>query len=95
MLDIIRLAGDLGVEFAYPSRTVYLRKEVDWEKGPEKISAMFPPDWMKSSEDEGREIVEQFTADDDWRKHIPPPYKFTGAKQGGHVSSEGGEGGEG
>jgi len=95
MLDIIRLAGDLGVEFAYPSRTLYLRNEENWEKGPEKISATYPPDWMKVSEDEGRELVEQFTADDDWRKHIPPPYKFTGARQGGHVTGEGGEGGEG
>ena len=95
MLDIIRLAGDLGVEFAFPSRTVYLRKEENWEKGPGKISATYPPDWMRASEVEGKELVEQFTADDDWRKHIPPPYTFTGAREGGHVGGEGGDGGEG
>ena len=93
MLDIIRLAGDLGVEFAFPSRTVYLRKEENWESGPEKVSAIRPEGWMESAEDEGRELVEEFTAGDDWRKHLPPPYKFTGAKDGG--SGGGGEGGEG
>ena len=90
MLDIIRLAGDLGIEFAFPSRTVYLRKEENWEKGPEKTSAMRPEGWMKMAEDSGRNLVEEFTAADDWRQHLPPPYIFTGAKDGG--SGEGGEG---
>jgi len=92
MLDIIRLAGDLGVEFAFPSRTVYLRKEENWDKGPEKISAIRPEGWMETAEDEGRELVEEFTAEDDWRKHLPPPYRFTGAKDGGGGGSDGGEG---
>ena len=92
MLDIIRLAGDLGVEFAFPSRTVYLRKEENWDKGPEKISAIRPEGWMETAEDEGRELVEEFTAEDDWRKHLPPPYIFTGAKDSGGGGSDGGEG---
>ncbi len=90
MLDIIRLAGELEIEFAFPSRTVYLRNEENWQQGPSKIPAMRPEGWMKTAEDEGRETVEEFTADDDWRKHQPPPYTFTGARDGG-----GGEGGEG
>ena len=94
MLDIIRLAGELEIEFAFPTRTVYLRKEADWENSPQKIPAMRPEDWMKNAENDGREIVEEFTADDDWRKHIPPPYKFTGARDGGTGGGEGG-GGEG
>ena len=88
MLDIIRLAGDLGVEFAFPSRTIYLRNEENWQKGPEKISATRPEGWMETAESEGRDLVEEFTAEDDWRKHLPPPYEFTGARDGG-----GGEGG--
>jgi MscS family membrane protein len=92
MLDIIRLAGDLGIEFAFPSRTVYLRKEENWENGPEKISAKRPEGWMETAEGEGRNIVEEFTADDDWRQHLPPPYKFTGARDGGNGGGEGGEG---
>ncbi len=94
MLDIIRLAGELEVEFAFPTRTVYLRKEDDWEHSPQKISAMKPEGWMKTAETDGREIVEEFTADDDWRKHLPPPYTFTGARDGGSGGGEGG-GGEG
>tara|TARA_X000001036_G_scaffold44378_4_gene35447 strand:+ start:7411 stop:8763 length:1353 start_codon:yes stop_codon:yes gene_type:complete len=92
MLDIIRLAGDLGVEFAFPTRTLYLRKEDSWEKGPEKVSAMRPEGWMKSAESEGRDLVEEFTAEDDWRQHLPPPYAFTGARDGGSGGGEGGEG---
>lgn len=92
MLDIIRLAGELEIEFAFPSRTVYLRNEENWQQGPEKIPAKRQGDWMKTSEDEGREVVEEFTADDDWRKHLPPPYTFTGARDGGNAGGEGGEG---
>ena len=94
MLDMIRLAGDLEIEFAFPSRTVYLRNEENWQNGPEKISAMRPEGWMESAEADGKEVVETFTADDDWRKHLPPPYTFTGARDGGHAGGEGG-GGEG
>jgi len=92
MLDMIRLAGELEVEFAFPSRTVYLRKEDNWQNGPEKISAMRPESWMESAEDEGRNVVEEFTADDDWRDNLPPPYTFTGARDGGNGGGEGGEG---
>ena len=92
MLDLIRLAGELEIEFAFPSRTVYLRNEENWQNGPEKISAERPGDWMKSAEDQGRGVVEEFTADDDWRKHLPPPYEFTGARDGGSGGGEGGEG---
>jgi len=94
MLDIIRLAGELEVEFAFPTRTVYLRKEDDWVHSPQKISATRPEGWMETAEKDGREIVEEFTADDDWRKHLPAPYKFTGARDGGSGGGEGG-GGEG
>jgi len=40
----------------------------------------------------GRTTVEEFTAGDDWRKHLPPPYTFTGARDGGGGGGEGGEG---
>jgi MscS family membrane protein len=91
MLDIIRLAGDLEIEFAFPTRTLYMRKEDEWQNGPEKISATRPEGWMETAEDQGRNVVEEFTADDDWRKNLPPPYTFTGARDGGGA----GEGGEG
>ena len=92
MLDIIRLAGDLGVEFAFPTRTLYIRNEEDWKNGPEKLSAKRPEGWMEKAESDGRETVEEFTSDDDWRKHLPPPYTFTGARDGGNGGGEGGEG---
>jgi MscS family membrane protein len=92
MLDIIRLAGELEVEFAFPTQTVYLRNEENWQQGSDKVSAKRPEGWMGSAEKEGREIVEEFTSDDDWRKHLPPPYTFVGARDGGN--GPGGEGGE-
>jgi len=95
MLDIIRLAGELEIEFAFPTRTVYFRNEENWEHLPKKISALRPEGWMESAEDDGRDIVEEFTADDDWRQHLPPPYKFTGARDGGTGGGEEGGGGEG
>ncbi len=96
MLDIIRLAGELEIEFAFPTRTLYLRKEDDWENSPKKIPALRPDGWEESARVEGREIVEEFTADDDWRSHLPPPYKFIGARDGGTGGGdEGGGGGEG
>ncbi len=96
MLDIIRLAGELEIEFAFPTQTLYLRNEENWQQGTNKISAMRPEGWMEDAEGEGREVVENFTSADDWRKHLPPPYTFTGARDGGNgPSGEGGEGGEG
>ena len=90
ILDIIRLAGELGVEFAFPTRTLYLRSEDKWQEGATSVSAKRPEGWMEDAEKEGRELVESFTKDDDWRSHHPPPYTFRGAKDGG-----GGDGGEG
>ena len=50
--------------------------------------------WEEKADVEGRNVVESFTADDDWRSRVPPPYKFTGARDG-DVGGEGGGDGEG
>ena len=92
MLDIIRLAGELGVEFAFPTRTLYLRKEDNWQDGAESIPAKRPAGWSEKADEEGRNLVTSFTEDDDWRSHLPPPYTFTGAKDGGGDGDGGGEG---
>jgi len=94
MLDIIRLAGELGVEFAFPTRTLYIRKEDNWQEGAASIPAIRPVGWEEKADEKGRKLVESFTEDDDWRSHLPPPYTFTGARDGGS-GGEGGEGGEG
>ncbi|MEE2912367.1 MAG: mechanosensitive ion channel family protein [Planctomycetota bacterium] len=89
MLDIIRLAGELGVEFAFPTRTIYMRNEDKWQKGASAIAAKRPEGWMAAAESEGRGVVEEFTADDDWRSGHPPPYIFEGARDGGSGGGEG------
>ena len=50
-----------------------------------------PVGWEEKANEKGRKLVESFTEDDDWRAHLPPPYTFTGARDGG----SGGDGGEG
>ncbi len=92
MLDIIRLAGELGVEFAFPTRTLYIRKEENWQDGAKSIPAKRPAGWVEKADEEGRELVESFTEGDDWRSHLPPPYIFTGARDGGGGGEDGGEG---
>ena len=91
MLDIIRLAGELGVEFAFPTRTLYLRTEENWQDGAKSIPAKRPAGWVEKADEEGRKLVESFTEDDDWRTHLPPPYTFKGARDGGGGGGEGGE----
>jgi len=89
MLDIIRLAGELGVGFAFPTRTIYMRNEDKWQKGVETTPAKRPEGWMATAEAEGRDVVDAFTADDDWRSELPPPYTFRGARDGGGGGGEG------
>ena len=92
ILDIIRLAGDLQVEFAFPTRTLYLRKEDGWESGPGRIDANRADGWTETAEQEGRELVQGFTENDEWREAIPPPYRFTGGAIDGGDGGDGGEG---
>ncbi len=95
ILDIIRLAGSLQVEFAFPTRTLYLRNEEQWQSGPDQIDPNQPEGWVESAEEGAREDVRAFTANDDWRSKLPPPYRFTGARDGA-IGAEGeGGGGEG
>lgn len=49
-VDIMRLAGELGVEFAFPTQTVYLRQE-EWEAGTPS------PDFPAASETLREEAV--------------------------------------
>ena len=50
----------------------------------------------ESAEEAAREDVRAFTANDDWRSKMPPPYKFTGARDGAiGFEGDGGGGGEG
>ena len=79
MLDIIRLARHLGVEFAFPTETVHLYQE-------SHDTTTAPPPAPGSGDDEkamahGRRAVRAVTAEADWRAGKPGPYVFTKASK--------------
>ena len=74
LLDILRLAKQLDVEFAYPTQTLYLKQD---EGGPDAISGQFSPmmsqeDAMAMGQKEAQSIVEATTGLDS----KPGPVKF-------------------
>jgi MscS family membrane protein len=75
MLDIIRLADRLGVEFAFPTETVHLYQEAaDTTPAPE------PPPGAGHEQQamaDGRRAARQLTGSADWRHSKPEPYTFT------------------
>ncbi len=75
ILDIIRLADRLGVEFAFPTETLHLYQETH---EAERSSAPAP----KAGDDEnamgeGRRAVRDLTAGAQWRTRRPGTYSFT------------------
>ncbi len=82
MLDIIRLARHLGVEFAFPTETLHLYQE----SHDAQAATSPPPPAPGSGDDEramthGRRAVRAVTAEADWRAGKPAPYVFTKASR--------------
>ena len=74
MLDIIRLADRLGIEFAFPTQTLHLTKD-----DPSASHApMQTPDTNaeRRSVLEGRKIARELTQDQPWKKELPGPVSF-------------------
>jgi len=69
MLDIIRLAEKLGVEFAFPTQTLHL---VRAKAGPPNPEDPGQHDDLRSMV-AGRKAAKEITSDARWRKQIPPP----------------------
>ena len=77
MLDIIRLADHLGVEFAFPTETVHLYQESpDAKRSPADAPGTGDDE---RAEREGRRAVHAVTAAAGWRTRQPEPYVFTAA----------------
>ena len=71
-VDILRLAADLGVEFAFPTQTVYLRNE-EWE-APTAAGEAYSETSRRLVEGarlRARELIE-----DTMRDGVPPPVAF-------------------
>lgn len=84
-VDILRLAHDLGVEFAFPTQTLYLREEA-WET-PE-IAGKAYPEASRAQQANARESAHQIV-DDALGGETPPPVRFTTPP-----IQDGGDGGE-
>ena len=72
MLDIIRLADRLGVQFAFPTQTLHMYKE-----SHEAAHTPAPPPETESqhrAEREGRGAVRELVAKAEWRRAKPGPH---------------------
>ncbi|MDY7108396.1 MAG: mechanosensitive ion channel family protein [Planctomycetota bacterium] len=74
MLDVIRLADRMGIEFAFPTQTLHLYKE---EHDAEHAPAEAPGRGAELvAERSGRAEARRLTAAATWRQKKPPPYRF-------------------
>ena len=82
MLDIMRIAEELGVEFAFPSQTVYLQRGDD-RAAPRNagLDEASQTETMRS----GRDAARSVTADADWRRERPIPYRFLSAEEADRI----------
>lgn len=77
MLDIIRLADRLGVQFAFPTQTLHMYKE-----SHEAAHTPAPPPEAQSqhqAEREGRGAVRELVAKAEWRRAKPGPHLISQA----------------
>ncbi len=75
MLDIIRLADRLGVQFAFPTQTLHMYKE-----SHEAAHMPAPPPEAQSqrqAEREGRDAVRELVAKAEWRRAKPAAHVIT------------------
>jgi len=71
-IDIVRLAAKLGVEFAFPTQTLYLRRE-EWSH-PKSAGAGYP-DATAEMQQKARGIADALV-DDTVGDSVPPPVHF-------------------
>ena len=72
-VDILRLANEMDVEFAFPTQTVYLRQE-DWA-APEPAGASYPD--ASRAEGKRARAAARRLVDDALGGEAPPPVEFT------------------
>jgi MscS family membrane protein len=74
MLDIVRLADRMGVEFAFPTQTLHLYRE---EHDAEHVPADVPAKGAElAAERSGRAAACELTTSANWREKKPRPYRF-------------------
>ncbi|MEW8341928.1 MAG: mechanosensitive ion channel family protein, partial [Candidatus Thiodiazotropha taylori] len=69
MLDILRLAQGLGVEFAFPTQTLYMKQEEGDGSGSDEMS-------QSKAQQLGQSLAQQIVADTTGTGVKPPPVTF-------------------
>lgn len=88
MLDMIRIAGELGIDFAFPTRTLQIqRADPPNEPTDPGLDAADPRIAMRT----GRTAVRDVTEGDEWKSNKPPPYTFLSAKDTARLDAMGEE----
>ena len=85
MIDIMRLAKVVGVEFAFPSQTIYLERgqAMSTPKDPSLDEAFDGRVALRK----GRNAVREMTKDDIWREEEVPKYRFLDAEETERIDS--------
>ena len=78
MLDIMRLAGKLQVEFAFPTQTLQMA-QVELPQPPPEAPPGMSAD--RQAHREGRTAVAALTKDADWRAGKPAPFRIRSTSQ--------------
>ena len=92
MLDLMRLAKELGVSFAYPTQTVYLARAEERPTTPEGLhsgQAEF------ENHEGGRAAARRIMKGAAWDRKRPDPYRYTMADRaidGSHDDDDAGAG---
>ena len=86
MLDLMRLAEELGVDFAYPTQTVYLARSSGVPETPPQLKA---GQQQHANEAEGREAARRIIESAGWREQRPPPFHYRTAEESRHLDEEG------
>ena len=74
MLDVVRLADRLGVEFAFPTQTLHVAQlDPTAQHTPEAVP---DTDSERRSVIEGRKIARELTSNQPWKEELPGPVLF-------------------
>ena len=87
LLDILRLAKSMNVEFAFPTQTLYMRKE-EWSPPVSHEGQVPERDSLVSGQRHAGTVVRGRS----WQHSPPPPYEFTGAQSKDEPTADEGEG---
>ena len=84
--DYSVVAAELGVDFAYPTQTVYLARSSGVPETPPQLKA---GQQQEANEAEGREAARRIIESAGWQDHRPPPYHYRTAEESRHLDEEG------